>query len=1189
MKNFSRTITLSLLLLYLCCFGLPSVKAAGEINRIWPQTQVSYWGLPLQIDVSVNGDIGDYDYKWFVCVNEEQSCPEGSGTELPRGTTWSSSGWPNLLIPFNGLLSWPKGHHFYSFRLEVWDKGYQNRISYNDQISALFLQHPPFFCDARPEEISLYRGINDTQSYRSYVVDVDQEGSNPITWLINGSSQGTDTNYLFDLSAFTSLLPNDTGYPITLDVSDSAAQTCFDTTLLKVENQRPQVTILPERMRVYNDAANIIYNLSASDPESDTPLSYSWSRNGNLISGATDSSYTQDPSSLLSTSYDISATVTDKYGAAKSIETSLQILNRPPNNVAINPKYTEIYLGESVVLSPTLAVDPDRSGTHLSYSWYEVPGTLASQVTTTNANFTYTPNSLGTKLIKLVVNDNSVTSASSETITYTKVVVKNHSPRVSLGANRVVPDSDLTLTATASDEDSGQILSFSWKYDKMDLTGNGSSITIPASTLTPGDHTLTVTANDNSGLTNEPATSTDTINIKVVNATPEASITPNYPISLMPKTSLVPYPETFDLDGTAWDPDQGANLLNYRWVLNGATPLGCTGNLAAGVALPSCKKQALPAVGQYYADLRLDDNYGAFPFRSTTLDRIALIAVSNLGFNVPWMQMGSVTVDSTSPELKSSDLGGYSKNAATHYIGSDSNVTGDGEFSDNFAVKYSTLRLVNKDVNSVEQYLFKFDWQNLRLHSQEIANEQHFSFVSATPDLTGPDPKITFTLQSKLEDGKAARYDVFYKTEDATTYAPATGNTSAPEWEDTGMDLVIDAIKPQVVFDNCPNTTWTNQTNLTLTGSVDDTPSGYSDEWTSSGLPSSFDSTSSLTQDTADSITEPITLDLNSSEEWSLIHDYAEEHPKLELVITDKVGNVGSGICQINLDTSAPTLLGSNPEEGGLMFDPSANLEVVLQEIHHSDLLSLGDEIELGIKHGIDEDTISLNENIILYAANGPQDCEQLDLANMNYQALNYPQHLIKLIPEDSLAYQKSYRLVINSKLDNSCEEVALNAEEVDDLAGNPVPKTDIPFSTTRGSGLLSLKKDAFAIDAVTPINYIIPSKASPVNLRITLRAPEDRDFGLSDGWKINDSLPPYLEIDNRAFSEDLASFTIYDADNKIVGGTPLFLRPSTPADSDSRLGQNLVWELPGKNIPAFGRAEILYPVKLNALFLPSI
>jgi PKD repeat protein len=237
--------------------------------------------------------------------------------------------------------------------------------------------------------------------------------------------------------------------------------------------------------------------------------------------------------------------------------------------------------GDDQQVSPGTEVELDGSGSTgtgtLTYNWTE-GGTVLSDQESFSHEF-----SIGTHTITLTVSNG--TNTDDDTLT----VRVNQPPVADAGDDRVIlPDTYIKLDASGSSDPDGEIESYKWVEDGVELSTRKSFNKI----FDAGRHEITLRVTDDDGDTGE-----DTLEI-LVNYAPIADAGPDMTV---PEGTLVHFNAT-----NSSDPD--GNTMYYEWKEDGVGIL----NLAQSFDM------VLP-IGTHSIMLTLTDGYGA-----TATDRVVI-------------------------------------------------------------------------------------------------------------------------------------------------------------------------------------------------------------------------------------------------------------------------------------------------------------------------------------------------------------------------------------------------------------------------------------------------------------------------------------------------------------------------------------------------------------------------------------
>lgn len=365
------------------------------------------------------------------------------------------------------------------------------------------------------------------------------------------------------------------------DSRDGAARAELGLVVLPTEVPEVEIEAPLSNGRFYSDQL-VTFRASASDAEDDVrDLMTSWtsSLDGDLeMDGNPDSNgVVEDATTLQQGDHFVEVTVTDTTG--KSSTDSVTITVQGPNNIPTcsidSPVTGDVSVFGSSVIFEGLAADLDIPSTDLSFEWTsDKDGVLGTGAMNSNGeiSFAYQDLTVNTHTISLVVRD-EVGATCSDTILLavdTPPTISVQSPTtgdvVTVGQSQV-------FSATVSDnEDPASALTVEWmdSIDGLIYSGNPDSNGLMEffDTLSAGNHNLTVTVRDTSGLT---ATASRAF---LVNTAPVVDS-----LSLMPSN---PYAtDTLTASATFSDAENHSVTGTYAWYQNGVL----TSN--TGTSLPS--------------------------------------------------------------------------------------------------------------------------------------------------------------------------------------------------------------------------------------------------------------------------------------------------------------------------------------------------------------------------------------------------------------------------------------------------------------------------------------------------------------------------------------------------------------------------------------------------------------------------
>ncbi len=353
--------------------------------------------------------------------------------------------------------------------------------------------------------------------------------------------------------------------------------------------------------KTVDELATLAFTATATDPDAGDVLTFSLDAGapaGATINGSTGAfSWTpteaQGPGNFPAT-VRVTDNGTPNLNDSETITIVVNEVNVAPVLAAIGNKSGATGVAIAFTASAT---DADIPSNTLTFSLDAGAPTGATIDPSTGA-FSWTPTAGGTYGATVRVTDNGVPGMDDfEAIVFTITeTVVNHAPVLGAIGNKTVNEQTaLTFTATATDPDAGQTLTFSLDAGApAGSTINASSGAFswtPTEAQGPGNYPITVRVTDNgSPIMNDFETITVTVN--EVNVAPVLAAIPN-------KTGTVGVAITFT--ATATDADIPANSLAFS--LASGSPSGATINAATGAFswTPS-------AAGTFPVTVRVTDN-----------------------------------------------------------------------------------------------------------------------------------------------------------------------------------------------------------------------------------------------------------------------------------------------------------------------------------------------------------------------------------------------------------------------------------------------------------------------------------------------------------------------------------------------------------------------------------------------------
>ncbi len=366
-------------------------------------------------------------------------------------------------------------------------------------------------------------------------------------------------------------------HTITAQVTDSGGQSDSDNITVTIDppiNDPPVVNITaPSDGSTFANGASINFTGTATDTEDgNIASSLAWSSNidGSLGSGASINS------TLSVGTHTITAQVTDSGGLSDNDAISVTVdppINQPPVvNITAPANGANFAAGSSINFTGT-ATDPEDGNIAASLAWTSnvdgAVGTGASINTTL---------SVGTHTITASATDSGGLS-DNDAISVTVDPPVNQPPVVNItapanGAN-FAAGSSINFTGTATDPEDGNIAaSLAWTSNVDGALGTGASIN---ASLSVGTHTITASATDSGGLSDNDAIS--------VTVDPPVNQPPVVNITAPADGSNFSLGSSINFTGTAADPEDGNIAASLAWTssIDGAIGTGASINAILSV------------------------------------------------------------------------------------------------------------------------------------------------------------------------------------------------------------------------------------------------------------------------------------------------------------------------------------------------------------------------------------------------------------------------------------------------------------------------------------------------------------------------------------------------------------------------------------------------------------------------------
>ena len=404
---------------------------------------------------------------------------------------------------------------------------------------------------------------------------------------------------------------------ISLTVTDPSGQTDIaEADVVVAVNHAPTATLVtPVAGGAYYSDQQIIFAGVATDAEDAAEdLRVEWLDSVDGLLTALDTSPSSDgnvggTALLTAGEHYVRMTVTDASGRTGEASVALTVngANTPPSCAIVAPESGAIYVANDTVLFEGTATDPDVPSTSLSATWTsDKDGVLATSTPSSAGDFSFGDNTLSTNThtITLTVTDD-VGAVCNDAI----LLQVGNPPVVTIEApssgDLYNEGARVSFSATVSDgEDAPTEVALSWEssldgvYSTQGASSSGVS-TFTYDGLSPGDHTVTVTATDLDGNT---AFDRTTFTINGLPTGPTVGITPDPATSADVLTATVA--------AAATDPEGDPITYRYAWYRDGVL----TGTVTSTLPIADSARGETWEVRVYPSD-----GYGEGPYGSDAI------------------------------------------------------------------------------------------------------------------------------------------------------------------------------------------------------------------------------------------------------------------------------------------------------------------------------------------------------------------------------------------------------------------------------------------------------------------------------------------------------------------------------------------------------------------------------------------
>ncbi|MFN8707285.1 MAG: DUF4347 domain-containing protein, partial [Planctomyces sp.] len=308
----------------------------------------------------------------------------------------------------------------------------------------------------------------------SGISDFDGLGTFSYRWLRDGAEIAGETNSTYQTS------DSDVGHQISVEVSFNDSLGHLEVLRSSVTSSIANVNDAPVGVPSINGVLTENDVLSAnvagiSDADGLGTLSYQWLRNGNAISGATNSSYTLGDSDV-GRSLSVRVSYTDLNGTVETLTSSVTSSIGNVNDVPVGLPLINGILTEDEILSANVAgiSDADGLGT-LSYQWLRNGNAISGA---TNSSYTLGDSDVGRSLSVRVSYTDLNGTVETLTSSVTSSIGNVNDVPVGLPLINGILTEDKVLSANVagiSDADGLGTLSYQWLRNGSAISGATSS------------------------------------------------------------------------------------------------------------------------------------------------------------------------------------------------------------------------------------------------------------------------------------------------------------------------------------------------------------------------------------------------------------------------------------------------------------------------------------------------------------------------------------------------------------------------------------------------------------------------------------------------------------------------------------------------------------------------------------------
>lgn len=410
---------------------------------------------------------------------------------------------------------------------------------------------PPEIVSRMPEQSALTLGPSTQQNFEVDIRDPDTLDSGlQYTWMLDGEQISRGSTLTLDTSQY-----EPASHQLSVTISDNTDITKDDTIGWTVDIlDRPSIEDISYEVEdnTVHPGEQVDFHVEAVEPNGLDITDYVWEIRGERIES-------QSPSYVFEEPGDVTArvTVTNSRGISVNESIEFRVASAPPKITNIEPQSETLIAGNSTSFEVSVE-DPVGRNTAFDYTWY-LNGEVISNSRTHSREFSQ----VGSHQARVVVTNEFGANVSREL----SVTVRNDQPTIQLlePASTDVRHPSLRTVqfrATVADEDKTNV-NLTIRVDgeqneSRQIGRNAETVSFSHTFSSPGDHTVTFTAEDGNGGSSEVQWDLD-----VTSRPPEfGTHTPSESdLSILSGESV-------NFSAQAVDPEEKG--ISYQWLINGS-------------------------------------------------------------------------------------------------------------------------------------------------------------------------------------------------------------------------------------------------------------------------------------------------------------------------------------------------------------------------------------------------------------------------------------------------------------------------------------------------------------------------------------------------------------------------------------------------------------------------------------------